>query len=439
MFFRRFRRSLIFTVHENVHNHQIQAMAQRKKQNPATWVANRYTVPVLCERNCDLTKSWYVYFYWKDPSSGVLRKSPFQLKAGINRYFTIKERRERGEALCQYLLEKLKRGWDPVTDSYPHPEALDINYLPLLTLIEAMDFARSKKELAKKSESDYRLLIRELQATVKVLRFETLLIKDVKLRHLKLLMGEMQKLHNASDKKYNKMLSLLKTLFNELVEWEAIEFSPATGLKKKRVTEQIPFKQPETNQKQIIKDYLEMKNPNFLTFVLAIYHTGARPKELLELKVKDVNLQSRMITFSSGITKTGKAKRLPITDELLKRLDGFNLHLCNKEDYLFGSPYHPGEGFRGKANQIGFCPNSTRTKRDTATKLWNKLVKQELEIDADMYGMKHRGGNDKINADISLDAIQALYGHSTKEMTKRYAFESNELFLKQIRDQSPDF
>lgn len=56
-----------------------------------------------------------------------------------------------------------------------------------------------------------------------------------------------------------------------------------------------------------------------------------------------------------------------------------------------------------------------------------------------MYGMKHRGGNDKINSKVGLDAVQMLYGHATKDMTKRYAFEVNNQLFNEIVDQSPDF
>lgn len=86
-----------------------------------------------------------------------------------------------------------------------------------------------------------------------------------------------------------------------------------------------------------------------------------------------------------------------------------------------------------------FKPSTTQIKRDTVTKLWKKIVKDKLGIDKYQYALKHSGANDKIMAGIEIDALQELYGHSSKLMTVKYATKVKELYKKQIIDLSPSF
>ncbi len=109
-----------------------------------------------------------------------------------------------------------------------------------------------------------------------------------------------------------------------------------------------------------------------------------------------------------------------------------------KHYYLFGSFKEPGKGNRG-SNQLlpSLIPAPTKTKVDTTTRLWEKIVKKELKIDVTMYSMKKYGANKKLEAGISIDAIQNVHGHSTKEMTHIYLTNLNEVSRKEISEKTP--
>jgi hypothetical protein len=51
-------------------------------------------------------------------------------------------------------------------------------------------------------------------------------------------------------------------------------------------------------------------------------------------------------------------------------------------------------------------PSPVEVKRDTVTKLWKKLVIDELGINKYLYTSKHTGTDDKIHAGLSLKEIQ---------------------------------
>ena len=86
-----------------------------------------------------------------------------------------------------------------------------------------------------------------------------------------------------------------------------------------------------------------------------------------------------------------------------------------------------------------FKPSFTQVKRDTATKLWNKIVIKGMKIEKYMYAMKHTGADDKILAGISLDALRDMYGHTSKLMTEKYARKVKDIYREQIVMNSPSF
>jgi ketol-acid reductoisomerase len=65
--------------------------------------------------------------------------------------------------------------------------------------------------------------------------------------------------------------------------------------------------------------------------------------------------------------------------------------------------------------------------------------KEGLNINVNLYSMKHLGANKKILAGMELDTLRELYGHSSKMMTLTYAKNVKEIYRNQIMENSPDF
>ncbi len=75
-----------------------------------------FSNPKIYTANGDLKKRWYVYFSFRDPKTGKLKRlTPFYGNA--NKY---KTKEERMEVLCMYrktLLKLLKQGYNPFSDN----------------------------------------------------------------------------------------------------------------------------------------------------------------------------------------------------------------------------------------------------------------------------------------------------------------------------------
>lgn len=232
--------------------------------------------------------------------------------------------------------------------------------------------------------------------------------------------------------------------FKELLEnryrirVQDFENNPAHKIKNLSVVESRANTPATSDEHEKIKNCLSENYPNFFNFIKTIYYTGARPKELLSVKLEMINLRHREIILPAEITKVGKTDRIIVIDDgLLEVLQEMEIDKYPKDFYLFGSFRISGRGNVGK--HLDFIPGPTPLKRDTATKRWKKIVKDGLAIDVNMYSYKHKGGNDKLRAGVDLDSIRNQYGHSNKKMTKVYVKEITGYYKDDIIRNSTEF
>ena len=380
-----------------------------------------YTIPKVVKYD-DLTKSWFVYFRYD--------KKLFRYKFGINYIQNYKKRLIEAEALRAALHHKLKDGWNPNV-----PDAVNINY----TFLESLDFAIEKKtaNIGVKTLSGYNGTIKFIKQAVNLLKMEHLLISETKRAHIKLIMEKAKETRKLTNNGHNKHLNHLKAILSELIQWDIIETNPAHNIKNMTVCESeanIPAS-PEDIEK--IKKELEGKYPEFYNFILTIFHTGIRPEEITKIKTGMINLKNNEIILPAEITKTNKKRIVPINQHLMSYYKNMNFESLPKDYYLFGSHREPGKGNIGKFKD--FIPGPTKINRDTATKRWEKIVKKDLNIQMNMYAMKHLGANRKILAGLELDSLRELYGHTSKLMTEKYATVVKEIHRKNILENSPEF
>lgn len=402
-----------------------------------------YTEPKLSTYGDNLVKQWFIYFTVVNPETN--EKKRFQFRGDINMFSSKKERYKEASAFIAEWKLKLASGWSPFKQS--------IRSINRMNLPEALDFALAKMKVSKSTRATYRTANKFVKQSAEHLGYAHLPVSSVTRQHLRLIFEDIQirlKMWNVG-KTHNKNLGAIKKAFTTLLEWEIINTSPAAGLKDMPEVETnkfIPFTEAE---KKKIREYLYLNHYRYFTLLMVIYATGIRPKEVLALKIKDIDLEVGSISiypnFEAENSKTKNIRIVPINNHLMPFFREMNLHNYEPSCFLFGSPYPAGKGNRGGNCLEGkgalhmdyFKPSHTQIKRDTITKLWNKLVIQKLGIKKHQYAMKHTGANEKILAGIDLDALRELYGHSSKLMTEKYARVVKEVYRKQIMEKSPEF
>jgi integrase len=160
-----------------------------------------------------------------------------------------------------------------------------------------------------------------------------------------------------------------------------------------------------------IMNYLDKHDPAVAFFCRVLYLTCLRPGELIKLKIKDFNLETRQITVPFGISKNRKSKtfeRIYIFDDLLKLLNDYNMasfdpdcYVCTDSLEIFGN--------------IPFG-------RDTPYKRFKKaLIALKLTHKGYvLYSFKHFSNVCRAEANWPLAKIMIGNRHSSIAMTEKY-------------------
>lgn len=410
-----------------------------------------YTKPTLVTRKNDLSKKWFVQFYFAEHGEGNPRDlPPIQRAGGMNYASTVAERTRQGNELRKDFADDLSNNWHPRKDCYP--DQIGRKLQPFeewreKTIERALADAYEGMKLKPTSKKDYRIAIDHFTEALHALDLQDTKMSEVRRSTVMTIMDAYKLIRSASDKRYNQVLQYIKSIFTRASKYCELEHSPATGIDSLKVNPAKPFKAPTNDEKALIRQTLEMHYPNFFRMVMVVYHTGIRPSEVLSLQIRDLDRVDRRFNIipedSRDNSKTNTVREVPINAHLWKLLEQMNLHEYPGNYYIFGGPGKKNSRKYGSQyTDSHYFPSEIPINGNMAGKLWKKLIKEPVKngglgLTCDMYGLKHKGAEDKKRAGISIDAMQKMYGHSKREMTERYLPEN--YHEDEIRKFSPDF
>lgn len=227
-------------------------------------------------------------------------------------------------------------------------------------------------------------------------------------------------LDTITSRTFNNNRTALSSLLSVLQEYDHINENFIRSIKKLKSTPKIN-KAFSNSQRIEISEYLKKTNTPLYIYYLHIYYGLMRPKTIIRLKVKDINIEKMIFDTQ---TKTGNfVKFIPkiLMDEFYSKLD---LSGADKNDYIFTK-----KGFLGNwlASEIN--------RRDSFTKKF-KLIKSKFKLDDEytFYSFRHsaignmfdakcqelKNQNESNYIDKALDFIRQFTNHTTNEQTKQY-------------------
>lgn len=130
----------------------------------------------------------------------------------------------------------------------------------------------------------------------------------------------------------------------------------------------------------------------------AAYTWGNRKKELLRLKVKNVNLMERVVVLSAKETKTKKGRVLPMEDGTLFNLIQASIANKGQEDYVFTRDGKPIKNFRDR--WLTVCRLAGKTVR--------------------FHALRRSAVTALINAGVPEKEAMAISGHESRSVFQRY-------------------
>lgn len=167
------------------------------------------------------------------------------------------------------------------------------------------------------------------------------------------------------------------------------------------------------SKEELLKLFNAIKNKKHKLMILLMYSAGLRVSEMLNLKVRDLNINEEQGWVREG--KGGKDRRFIIADKLKEEL---NCWVKNKEytDFLFTS-------YRGKMSA-----STTRVILKKAAK------KAGIKKNVHPHMMRHCFGTDVIKNGYTETELQPLMGHNNIETTRGYVHVAN---VQMTRVKSP--
>ncbi|HNP32251.1 MAG TPA: site-specific integrase [Flavobacterium sp.] len=442
-------------VHDLEHNPQINQFKNLLKQKDFT-APKIFTggVNILLwnqlnesEKAKALSKSWYIYYSFRDAETGKLKRMP-NIKGNVNKLKTKKERVEYLNAMCVALEFLLEKGFNP-NISNNIEELLDrkqsetskgkntsiaipkeniaiptknivipsktiaipsenIAIPEILSIKEAFEFALNikKNTIRDTSYKNFELRVRKFRKSLDENKPITFITKKVVNDYLN------DVLVNSSARNRNNTRADLSSLFQVLEDNEIIADNI---VKKINVLKSNPERN-KTYTSEMQKDiysFLEENDKLLLLFIKFVSYNFLRPIEVCELRIKDIDLVGKRIYLRTK----NKVVKIKIIPEILLN-DLPDLSNFAPESFLF-TPTGYGQDWVTEPNN----------KRDYFSKRFKEVVKTHFNLNKDygMYSFRHtfitklyREMRKTSSQFETKSKLMLVTGHSTMTALEKY-------------------
>lgn len=253
---------------------------------------------------------------------------------------------------------------------------------------EYLPYAQQTKRSAHDDESKFRLHLEP--------KFGTRRLCDISTRDIQLHHAAIRESHSASTA--NRHLALLSATFRKAVEWERVDRNPAAGIKQ--------FKENNQQQRFLTSDeiarlYRAMETDPNQTAVAALkllLLTGTRREEALQARWEHLDLEAGQWWLPK--TKSGRGRYVALSDAA--------------KDLLAALPS------RGTSPWV-FPGRDGDKPLHNPRKTFCRVLAAAGVDHLRLHDLRHSFASLAVNAGATLYEVQALLGHSTAQMTQRYA------------------
>lgn len=249
------------------------------------------------------------------------------------------------------------------------------------------------------------------------MRYDELPIKDVKRKHIKLVIDNLEKIQGKfSGHKFNKYRGYLQIIFRELLEFEAVDSNIITDIRKRPQIKSI--RQTLTQEERVsVNNHLINNFPDFWLFLMIFFHSGGRETELMSVKIEDVDIEKQKYKV---LIKKGK--QYVWVERVIKNcaVSFWKRAIFGgkKTDYIFS---------------VGLKPGQNKIRTQQISRRWRTHVKDKLGIKADFYSLKHTNLDETV-ALLSMKDAAAMASHkSTKMLENHYAIGESQRQFERLK------
>ncbi len=216
---------------------------------------------------------------------------------------------------------------------------------------------------------------------------------------------EKRKAGGISNATINRELDVLSAAINHArYKWEWEIANPIERMSLKEPEGRLRWITRAEANSLIREGERDPKSPHLADFIRLALNTGCRKNELLTLEWDRVDLKANRLYLGGMHTKSGKRRIIPLNDEARKALSGrslFRAEYCPDSPWVFAHK---------NGDQVKYMQRGFKAACDRAGIL-----------DFHVHDMRHTFASWLVMNGVPLLEVKELLGHSTIEMTERYA------------------
>jgi integrase len=402
-----------------------------------------YHEPLLTPENFDITKTWYITFYaWDIGREELVRKRV--LKDDLNAITDLEERKAFALQAMAKISEFLKNDYHLNRSPVPKMLAMDFRGY---SFVNAITYAiNEKKEIIGIKDSTAGKYESALSTVKEFLRWkklpESYPLSNINFNFINQYFDYLKKERKIGNKTYNYRRGFLHAMFEVLIKKSDYHLfrgkNPCTEIELLQTQSKKHAAFTDDQLKAVVNLALSKKDFHVVLFIQFMYYTLARPNEIVNLRVGNIDMERRKILFKVSDAKTGIEEYVGINDRFYKIIQESGIMDHPGHYYVFCNETKGNRGDLGQGNFKVIEGNKNPGRKDERTyvpgptrvglNFFNEIIAQyikDLKLNTvnpnfTPYGIKHTGAIGLFLATKDPKVVQIQCRHKKMDTTLNY-------------------
>lgn len=346
-------------------------------------------------------KEVYVCYYVLDPTSDKLKR----IRIRCNRIRNPREKLKYATLLCAEINRKLYNGWNPL---FGETSASTKR----VSIVEAAtNYVRLKeKDLRKDTVRSYRSKLSFFVGWCEKTGISDWLCGRFTSGHAADILDEYGG-GGRSAYAFNNMLQFLKSLYRSLVSKGLAAYNPFAGFKGKKREVKRRVTIPKHDRKRILNYFHKRGMNEYVAMIRLCFKYLVRPKEILMLKIGDINFDSGLLRIPPEVSKNHTERTIALGYDVMKYFQELLKTDFNTDDYIFSTDFKPGKRLYTTKNMFS---------------TWQRMRERLSMPDSyHFYSLKDTGITEMLESGMPSKFVKDLAGHHSLAMTEKYLHVSD--------------
>lgn len=346
----------------------------------------------------DCRKEKYISYYAVNPVTGRMHRKVIRLNHMKDR----KARKQYAMHLCNTINSRLYSGWNPF-------KAADGTKGQTLEKAVGI-FLREKGKCTRPATMvSYHSFCRIFLEFAKLDGFLDSPVNNVDDAVLSRFIGWVDRVHKPGPRTFNNYIGFISALFGFFAERGIIEKAPLPKVRKRTADAKKRVIIPPDVRK-LIRGWFEANLPPFCAVMELCYKCFARPKEIVNLRLRDIDFREGTVTIPGGIAKNHRDRVLKLPDNVLSYFR--TIADRNPSWYIF-------------TGMNKYVPGRKPMSPTRISETW-AAMRAELGLPDcyQFYSLKDTGITEMLEAGVPSKVVKDIADHSSLEITEKYMHRS---------------